>query len=570
MKSNKPLLQNWNIALLMLLVIVLYSVINWLTPLWCDDLDYGDTGHTFEDIVHREVYDYFHANGRIFSHTLVQLFAGILGKPFFNMLNPLLTLLMVVLLPIVSGEVLKVGVNKWRWFSLFSLSLIMVWYVLPDQYITMFMIAGSSNYIWAAVFNLLFVYVFTQQLTKGTVLKGWMWAFIIILSFFAGAWMEMYSVALAPALFLYLLFHIKCINKQMAVAFICYVVGTAIVVFAPGNFERHEQDVGGHPGAATWIVTQLELAIRFKLVWVWALSLVLVIVELIKKQFKIEEFLENTMIWIVGILVSYAFLFVSGVTSYRSQWAIYLFSFIILFFLLKKVRVKNLYYVLMSLMLLTLVFVDFCKEFEACSMKRAAVSELLHEAQTKTLTEGCYYLWPQTIETRKSIPTPTGLNGSWPGKFFSSFYRLDHFVVMPESVYLYCSGNRTEVGTYLGCIPMVDGMAVLPLDISATGVTVRYDYEKKRGYVFHNKSQRILEAFGIKSLARKVYDSKNEMFLGKVLLEEIDPLETEVRLSGDVDNNFLFDYRDTRYVAASLEVLSPKYDVPVISCCLMK
>lgn len=72
-RDSKIIIQYWNIILLSALIVVLYSVINWLTPVWCDDLDYGAEGHTFSDIFHREFHDYLYANGRIFSHTLVQL-----------------------------------------------------------------------------------------------------------------------------------------------------------------------------------------------------------------------------------------------------------------------------------------------------------------------------------------------------------------------------------------------------------------------------------------------------------------------------------------------------------------
>ena len=311
MKFKTALLQYWNVLLLVLFAIVAYSVINWLTPLWCDDLDYGAAGHSFGDIAHKEVHDYFHANGRICSHSLVQVFAGMLGKPLFNLVNPIMTLLMVILLPVVSGETIKASANKWRWFFMISLSLLLVWFVLPDQYITMFMIAGSSNYIWAAVLNLLFVYVFSQVLTKEVNVKGWQWVGVVALSFFAGAWMEMYSIAVVPALFLYLLLHKRNVNKHIIMAFVFYVVGTAIVVFAPGNFVRQGRSIGEHPTVATWFVNQLELAIRFKLVWVWLLTLTLLIIEIVKKQYFFKEFIEDVMVWLVGIIVSYVFLFVS-------------------------------------------------------------------------------------------------------------------------------------------------------------------------------------------------------------------------------------------------------------------
>lgn len=561
---KKALFQNWSVILVLLLIMVLYSVINWLTPLWCDDLDYGHAGHTLGDIAHREVHDYFHANGRIFSHTLVQLFAGIIGKPLFNLLNPVMTMIMVALLPVVAGEELKVDTNKWRWALLLSLSLLLAWFVLPDQYITMFMIAGSSNYIWAAVLNLLFVYVFTQQMTKEQDLKVWQWVCVILLSFFAGAWMEMYSIALAPALFLYLLLNRKNVNKQLVVAFVCYSVGTALVVLAPGNFERHGVAVSGHPALVTWVVTQLELAIKFKLIWVWLLSLALLIIEVVNKQYTIKTFIEKNLIWLVGIAVSYVFLFVSGVTSYRSQWAIYLFSFVILFFLLKKIQVRNLFYALASLLFLVIVVADFIKECKACYVKKEAVEELLHQAKTGSLTEGKYYLWPQTEATRKSIPVPTGVNGLWPGNSFATFHHLNRFVVMPKEAYAFCSGNESYDALYYGVLPIVNGMAIAEIDEGASSLSLAYDYDIPFAYVLRNQPARLLQALGCSGTTRKVYNSRG------LLLEKEQPLASVSSVSDAKEGVFAFDYRGVRYMAVPIEMLQPKYEAAIKNVTIVK
>lgn len=561
---KKALTPNWSVILMLLLIMVLYSVINWMTPLWCDDLDYGHAGHTLGDIAHREVHDYFHANGRIFSHTLVQLFAGIIGKPLFNLLNPVMTMIMVALLPVVAGEELKVGTNKWRWVLLLSLSLLLVWFVLPDQYITMFMIAGSSNYIWAAVLNLLFVYVFTQHLTKGQVLKVWQWVCVILLSFLAGAWMEMYSIALAPALFLYLLLNRKNVNKQLVVAFVCYSVGTALVVLAPGNFERHGVEVSGHPALVTWVVTQLELAIKFKLIWVWLLSLALLIIEVVKKQYTIKTFIEKNIIWLVGIAVSYAFLFVSGVTSYRSQWAIYLFSFVILFFLLKKIQVRNLFYALASLLFLVIVVADFIKECKACYVKKEAVEELLHQAKIGSLTEGKYYLWPQTETTRKSIPAPTGVNGLWPGNSFAAFHHLDRFVVIPKEAYAFCSGNESYNALYYGVLPVVNGMAIAEVEEGTSSLSLAYDYDIPVAYVLRNQPARLLQALGCSGTTRKVYNSRG------LLLEKEQPLVSVSSVSDAKEGAFVFDYRGVRYMAAPIDMLQPKYEAAIKKVTIVK
>ncbi len=551
----------WAVALLMLAIYVLYAVLNWMTPMWCDDLDYGDAGHTLKDIFHRETYDYFHANGRIFSHSLVQLFAGILGKPLFNLFNPLPTLLMVILLPLASGMGWRMGGDKLRQVMFLSVSLLLVWFTLPDQYITMFMIAGSSNYIWAAVLNLLFVVMLRRLLQKDGNVKKEQWIAVCFLSFFAGAWMEMYSIAIVPAVFCWLALERKHLNKRVLIPYVLYIVGAMIVIFAPGNFVRQGQAVNGRAGIITWMVTQLELAIRFKLIWVWIGSLVLLAFELLRKQIRIKAFLTDNLVWLVGIAVSYAFLFVSGVNSYRSQWAIYLFSFVVLFYLLDRIQTNKWINVAVAVVVLTGVVVDFSHEYKAFRGKQTAVKEMLVKTQEKTLVDGQYYLWPNTATTRKSIPSPTGLNGLWPGNSFATFHHLEGFVIMPERVFPYCTGERRFDSLYYDLVPVVDGMAVMKLADGVSDLVLAYEYESDKPYVLRSKPSRLLSALGCETAVRKVYGPGRPL-LG-FLLEKSYPLESISRVSDGVEEVFVFDFHNTRYLAAPVDMLRPFYAASV-------
>ncbi len=554
-----------NVALLLLIVLLLYSVINWLTPIWYDDLDYGNQGHTFSDIFHREFHDYFYVNGRFFSHSLVQVFAGILGKPMFNLVNPIMTMFLIVLIPIASGLDWKTESNKWFLSCVLSLSLLLVWFVLPDQYITMFMIAGSSNYIWASVLNLLFVCVFMRILAANKAITTWQWIGVVALSFFAGAWMEMYSLALAPALFIFLLLHKEYWNKKSIISFVCYGMGTAIVVFAPGNFVRQEFSVQ-HSQIDVWLVNQLELAIRFGLIWVWLLSLVLLIVALVKKQITLKSFANDNVVWLVGILVSYAFLYVSGIISFRPQWGIFIYSFIVMFYLLRMVRIDKIPYVVVSVVAIAFVLVDFSKECRACQAKNKAVSKMLYQAKTNSLVENRFFLWPETESTRKSIPSPSELNGQWPGSYFSAFHHLRDFVIMPEVAYSYCSGEKNDFPLYYNLFPMIeDNVIVKCVDSSCQNVTIEYEFESPKAYVLQNKIRRLLEAMGFEGFARKTYASKDELLLGGILLRELDVADMEVVVS-TMSNARLFDYCGSRYWVIPLEDMKPKFDIAVVSC----
>lgn len=568
MKTNSvtTIMKLWNVVLLSALIIVLYSVINWLTPVWCDDLDYGAEGHTFSDIFHREYYDYFTANGRIFSHTLVQVFVGMLGKPLFNLVNPVMSLLMILLILVASGFNLNNIYDRWKSFFFISFSLLFVWFFLPDQYITMFMVAGSSNYIWAAVLNLSFVVVFKQVLVNDKELTTIQWIGIYILSFLAGTWMELYSIALMPALFCYLILNWGKWNKRVILPVCLYVIGAMIVILAPGNFVRQGGTLGSQVSIPTWLVNQLELAIRYNLIWIWLCTLVFLVIERINRQVKFKDFLTSNVIWIVAIIVSYAFLFVSGVVSWRSQWGIFIFSFVPFFWILDKLKINKYFCIVISIISVIAVCIDFSKEFQIVRTKNSAVLELLQQARSGTLVDGKYYLWPKTDESRKSIPVPTDLNGDWPGSYFRYLYHLEDFVIMPELAYDYCKGGETDYRMYFDVGPIVNDNVVIECDSSAQSIILEYGSETSEGFVLSSKFRRLISAFGCERYAHKVYCSKNDVVCGKVLLKTLDPSYLNVEVGAGIENVFLFDYEGKRFLVAPLEKIKPLYDVKLTSC----
>ena len=562
---------NWNLTIncvLLCAVFLLYYLLNLLTPLWCDDLDYACDGRTLRAIWNKESFDYLYHSGRFFSHSTVQFFAGILGKGFFNFANASMTLLLILGVSVFWGPRKQVHVSGLSFFFLISLSLFLVWFFLPDQYITMFMIAGSSNYIWAAVLNLVFILLFMKEV-GGEHLKGkGIQLVAFILSFFAGTWMEMYSIAVLPACGLLFIVKKGWKNRVAMGMIVLYAVGAAIVTFAPGNFVRHGDAVSSRPGLFTWCINQLEIAIRSGLVWVWLWIVAIFLIRFFRQHYTFKQFLSDTFVFQVAILFSYAFIFVSGVTSYRVGWGISIFSFVILFILLQGLTMPDSVYGALALLALTGVLIDFSSEYKVLRLKNAAVNEMVHQLKNNDLKDNHCFLWPEVPYSRKSIPDPVGEEGNWPGEFVARYYQSPSFSIVPKEAYRFCKGERQVDSLFCDKIPCVGSLALFRLnDGDGHSVTVQYEYNENR-YVFRSSIARLVSALGFEGLVRESYGSPHEILGGKWLLERMESVQISRKLSMEDGQYNGFHFGGNSYLAVPLRDLLAPFSDPISICIL--
>ena len=89
---------------------------------------------------------YVQENGRM-ANILTQLFAGVLGKPVFDVLN---ALMLVLLLHLVVVHV----AGKARPVAVVAITMLMIFAVIPYPGETLLWMCGSLNYLWAATFTL--------------------------------------------------------------------------------------------------------------------------------------------------------------------------------------------------------------------------------------------------------------------------------------------------------------------------------------------------------------------------------------------------------------------------------
>lgn len=556
----------WPCCVLLGVTFVLYLILNELTPLWCDDLDYADDGRTLRAILNRETHDYLYHSGRFFSHSLVQLFGGILGKSLFNVVNPLMTVALVYLVPLCGCRTSWQSDDRGKLFFLISLSLFLVWFILPDQYITMFMIAGSSNYIWASVLNLLFLYLFKRVVDEDMPIGGLGFALLLLLSFLSGTWMEMFSIAILPSIALYLLVKKKIRNRRALWMTVLYGIGTGIVVLAPGNFVRHSIAASGTSGFFTWVINQLEIIIRTGLFAVWLAIVVLLIIRCCGQDYTIKRFISESFVFLSAILISYAFVFVSGVPSSRVEWGIFIFSFVILFLLLQGFSWSGLLSWILSIIPIVMVLYGFGDEFGVFREKKRIVDEMVVNLKMNSLTDGDTYLWPKVRDTRKSIPAPSGENGNWPGEYVAKYYQVSPFKIIPREAYQYCKGFRNADSLLFGVFPCLGSDVLIRLDKNNDfGISVRQQY-RAEGFVFRSSLSRLLRACGGEGLSRRVYNAPNPFPGGKLLLERMSNEPKEIRISRDSKQYSVFSYAGEWFAVVPQKDILPFYDTSDIVC----
>lgn len=244
------------VYLFFLYICCAFCVINFLTPLRCDDLIYQFQwkGERVDGMIepidlHRRVSDFSDAfysqvnhykvmNGRFLIHFIIQCFCGFLGKSMFDVVNTVVYVFFLFLC------VRFIGV-KTQLQTILALSLL--WLLLPIQHIFYYSISFAVNYLWTSLALILFLLVFRFQLSvsndvKSSSLKK---SCFLIFSIFVGALHEGYSLPLSCALFLYVIVYRKKLNRT-TLFMICGIwIGTVIHILSPGTLQRGTSSLSG-------------------------------------------------------------------------------------------------------------------------------------------------------------------------------------------------------------------------------------------------------------------------------------------------------------------------------------
>lgn len=177
-----------------LCILLLLFIYNYLTPLIADDFWYmfsfadGARIRSIGDIVPSMIAHAYTMNGRWVAHTLVQFF-GMFPLVVFDLVNAVMFTAYIALVYKLSANVSD---NRLLIPAIFCL----VWLYHPDFSGSILWQDGACNYLWSAVFGLLFITRYINTCIYGRTSGGKLGNILfVLLSFFFGNYSENISFA---------------------------------------------------------------------------------------------------------------------------------------------------------------------------------------------------------------------------------------------------------------------------------------------------------------------------------------------------------------------------------------
>ena len=253
LKSSKAGTQSVLLILTVLFLGLFFFILNRLYPAYLDDWFYffnysnGEPIRSFCDIIEGQYEHYFTWGGRNVVHTIAQFLLWI-GSFWSNVLNTLVYLLFVLLIYFIANKNNKVNI------STFILITILIWFTLPTFSQNILWITGSANYLWGCLIVMGFIYPFisyyyTQRKKQGIVRN----ISFLLIGIVAG-WTNENVAAAMIFLIIGLIILLKvrkiAIPLWMIFGFAGAVIGFAIMVLAPGNYERRAHEL--------WVVHHMK------------------------------------------------------------------------------------------------------------------------------------------------------------------------------------------------------------------------------------------------------------------------------------------------------------------------
>ena len=222
-------------------IILWFAARNFLMPLAFDDYCYAFvwTGagnlvdnaaldnriDSLAEIVDSQINHYFVWGGRTIAHCIVQFFMSI-DKIYFDIANTAIFAALIFLIAKLADVRLSTKNLLWIVFGL--------WLAVPQFMYGMLWLTGACNYLWMSVLQLLFIYLMQQPLAPSNyALRITHYA----LSFLAG-WSNEAGAGVSILLAVYFTLPDRNRKPRRLIGIAFALLGLAIMVLAPGNFER--------------------------------------------------------------------------------------------------------------------------------------------------------------------------------------------------------------------------------------------------------------------------------------------------------------------------------------------
>ena len=223
---------------LLVVAFAVMLVMNALTTFKEDDLAFTliegvwTPVRSIADLLQSHLTHYTGTNGRL-ADLVPELFAGLLGKTAFNVINALVFVLMAHLVSLLAtGRRSLLGLSSF-------LTVVGTCYPVPGE--TMLWMAGSANYMWAITLSLALVLALKRAQGKPL---GWGMALVwLLFGFVAGGFNEATSLGFLGGLMLFYAFNYRLFDRRVVVTLMGYALGIMLIVSSPGAWNRVATDI---------------------------------------------------------------------------------------------------------------------------------------------------------------------------------------------------------------------------------------------------------------------------------------------------------------------------------------
>lgn len=238
MKQIKETIRNNKKIVVLISAYVIMVVLNFLTPLIADDIEYMYKTSSFSSILHDEYTQYMTWTGRSVVHIIARLFL-LMPKTVFNLVNPLIYVLLTLL-------IYKMTTKDNTTFYSFKYFLINVflWLFVPAFGQTILWETGAANYLWGGIIVVSFLFLYhryyekEQELSFNPIVNS---ILLLILGILAGWCNENTSGGMILIVLGYLYFYHqkkKPLRPWMFTGLLGAIFGLFMMVTAPGNAVR--------------------------------------------------------------------------------------------------------------------------------------------------------------------------------------------------------------------------------------------------------------------------------------------------------------------------------------------
>lgn len=301
MKNANVLL--WLDYVAVVIVVAVFFIISYCGFFRADDLSmaYGGTPIGFgERIIEiSSVYDvfkltwwwYFHLGGRFFSVAAQYFFCGLIGnKVWFDIVNTFFFVLLIVVCGSLVGDGKK---GRVYYVLLFAL---LFWLLCPKPDEDLFWVAGSTTHLWGNTLAFVLLWFFLKYRDANFGIIGKLGLFFLSI-FTAAEFIPCASVC--GAFVVYYVFHVKYFKGNAVPFVVGFVIGSMLVLFAPGNFERAIELEPSFTSKIKGLVFHpVQEIIKYKVLWIF---LMVVVVGWTKNKMVVKSWMKNNAILLLSI-----------------------------------------------------------------------------------------------------------------------------------------------------------------------------------------------------------------------------------------------------------------------------